>query len=222
MKRSPFDVPLAVLIATCCWVGCKGGGAGGAASDSCGQVEPCGGNVVGTWKLSDACANSAALQSELSSTSCPNMTASLSGVSPSGSITFNSNMTYSIASAAIDVSLDIGVPAGCLNGESCAEVGAALAEELAGSSCSGTSSCTCNASETSYLSPSSTSSDSGTYTISGETIILTSSDANADTSTMDYCVQGGDLLHFITVDTTMNTGPMGQATIDSDIVATKQ
>jgi len=196
-------------------------GGGGAGSDSCGQVEPCGGNIVGTWKLSDACANSAALNSDLSSTTCPSATATLAGVTPTGSITFNSNMTYTITSAAINVSLDIGIPASCLNGETCAEVSAALQADVAGSSCAGTSSCTCNATETSYLSPSSTNSDSGTYMISGETVILTSSDANADTSTMDYCVQGSDL-HFVTIDTTMNTGPMGQATIDSDVVATLQ
>ncbi|HXX69504.1 MAG TPA: hypothetical protein VEK07_20135 [Polyangiaceae bacterium] len=220
MRRFAVDVLLA-LFAVCSWVGCKGSSGGGAGSDSCGQVEPCGGNIVGTWKLSDACANSAALDSEVSSTSCPNTTASLASVTPTGSITFNSNMTYTITAAAIDVSLDIGIPAACLNGGSCAEVSAALQSELAGSSCSGTSSCTCNATETSYLSPSSTNDDSGTYTISGETVILTSSDANGDTSTMDYCVQGNDL-HFVAIDTTMNTGPMGQATIDSDVVATKQ
>jgi hypothetical protein len=45
--------------------------------------------------------------------------------------------------------------------------------------------------------------------------------ASAGTSTVPYCVQG-TTIHFLQIDTTMNMGPMGQATIDQDVIATKQ
>jgi hypothetical protein len=41
------------------------------------------------------------------------------------------------------------------------------------------------------------------------------------TSVGGYCVQGA-ALHLITVDATMNTGPMGQATIVKDVVGQRQ
>lgn len=202
-------------------IGCSGGGGSAGASDSCGKLEPCGGSVVGSWKLTDGCANSAALDSEFASSTCPTATASLGSVSSSGTLTFNADMTYTMTNAAIDATLDIGLPSTCLSGASCAELGSALSAEGLTGSCTGSSSCACSATQTSFVSPSGTNDDTGTYTLSGQTIVLTSSDANADTMTMDYCVQG-TFLHIVSLDTTMNTGPMGQATIDTDIVATKE
>ena len=78
----------------------------------------------------------------------------------------------------------------------------------------GTSTCVC---PFTYQNP---MNDTGTYTAIGNTLVLTSA-ASGSTTTHDYCVQGSTL-HLIDVDTTLNTGPMGLATIDDDTVFQQQ
>ena len=66
----------------------------------------------------------------------------------------------------------------------------------------------------------STSTDSGTYSTTGTDVVLTSA-VTGSTNSGGYCVQGSTL-HLVTVNPTINTGPMGQATIAKDVVAQKQ
>ena len=64
-----------------------------------------------------------------------------------------------------------------------------------------------------------TATDNGTYATTGSNISITSALTGA-TSSGGYCVQGSTL-HLITLDATMNTGPMGGATINKDVILTK-
>src|SRR3954464_2652712 len=67
----------------------------GGGSGSCGKVQPCGGNVVGTYSVGAACVDRAALNMEIGM-DCPGATATISGINVSGSGSFNADMTYSI------------------------------------------------------------------------------------------------------------------------------
>jgi hypothetical protein len=208
------NVALGLIVSAGVLAGC--GGDGG----SCGKVIPCGGAVTGAWKVRGACVNSAAVGGSFMA-DCPTGKASASPT-VTGSYSFNADMTYtSMLTTGGSVSLTF--PPSCLtmNGitVTCSQVHQALQQDLADSpyqsaSCSGSSSCTCKMT----LLPQTTA-ESGTFTQTGTALTL-----NSDTGSIDggeYCVQGNEL-HLITLDTTMNMGPMGTATIDSDIVLTKQ
>ncbi|MEO5767714.1 MAG: hypothetical protein ABIS92_05130 [Polyangia bacterium] len=60
---------------------------------------------------------------------------------------------------------------------------------------------------------------SGTCTIAGTAVTATS--AGGMQSTSPYCV-AGNLIHPVQLDATINTGPMGQETIITDIAGEKQ
>ena len=66
----------------------------------------------------------------------------------------------------------------------------------------------------------SVTSDNGTYSAGGTSLSVISA-ITGNGNSGGYCVQGSTL-HIITIDSTMNMGPMGQATIDEDVTATKQ
>jgi hypothetical protein len=59
--------------------------------------------------------------------------------------------------------------------------------------------------------------NSGTYSISGTNLMLQSSSSTGGS----YCAEGTEL-HLVSVDAYMDMGPMGMATITSDVVALKQ
>jgi hypothetical protein len=193
--------------------GCGGSGPAG----SCGQVEPCGGDVVGTWTATSGCVNATyammSFESGLAG-ACPTATLSATKISVSGSMSLNSDLTYS-STGTETVSFSVNLPSSCTQGQ-CAALGAYLQSSLgAGSSasCTGTSSCACS------LTEQVNDDDSGTYTTTGSTLTTTS--ATTGTSAQSYCVKD-DTLHLVAVDTTMNMGPMGQATIDEDTTFTRQ
>ena len=72
----------------------SGGNDGGSAPPaSCGQVRPCGGDVVGTWAFLGACSNAAALSAELAAI-CPGASVSDYAHTKSGFLTFNADLTY--------------------------------------------------------------------------------------------------------------------------------
>ena len=204
---STLSVVLASLALGASTAGCGGD------SGACG-VQPCGGDPVGNWRASGACASTAAVNmSFLESVmgSCP--TASLSGysVSPSGTFNLAADSTYS-RNMTLNITVSVNLPSSCLMGMSCAVVNLAFqalvgTDGITAASCTGTSSCTCT------LSGAQTDAATGTYTTAGTEMTLT--DAAGGTDGGPYCVQGSTL-HLLTVDTTM---PM--ATIQSDIVLNK-
>lgn len=202
-----FSLALTPILAAC------GGGSG-----SCGKVSPCGGNVVGTYNVSAACFDEAALNMEIIA-DCPGASVKLSGFNVSGNSSFNADMTYSV-NETIAVSASETIPASCLSMSgitlTCAQLDQAIQMLLTenpgtyqSAHCSGSSSCTC----TFTLAPQTTS-ESGTYTTSGTTI--TTTDSTGATSSSEYCVQGSEL-HMLQVDMTMAMGK-----VQADLVMTKK
>jgi hypothetical protein len=197
--------------------GTGGTGTGGSGATACGTVEPCGGNLVGTWALTSECLDAGELNTSIQQgLYCPQALVTASGVNISGTATFTSGLTYTLAEN-LSYMLTISMPSTCTNGLTCADYGIYQAAYLPPGttfSCTGTTTCTCTESTTK------SGSDTGTYVLSGSNATLTST-TTGTTSTNGYCVQGSTI-HLITVDTTMHTGPNNQATIATDIVAQKQ
>jgi hypothetical protein len=177
------------LVTTACGGGSSRGGgddmasdgaSGGDAADSsaaCATLSPCGGDVVGTWAVSNACVVSTPPLS-----SCAAGTVSMS-MQVSGTVTFRADGTYAVNTLA-GITETLGMPASCLGGEDCATLQTSLLQGQSGVSsavCSGapSSACTCNE----VFAPQ-RNTDSGTYTITGTSV--TSPVIYPQT----YCVQG--------------------------------
>jgi hypothetical protein len=201
------------LLAVASWtVGCGGG----AVPPHCDQVEPCGGDIVGAWKFAGACENTTAANMNLAMT-CPGGAINALSISVSGGLAFNSDMTYTTTGVTAAIRATETVPLSCTNAASCAAVTTTLSNTTV--SCTGTTNCTCTVASTNLASNGVLGgTTSGTYTISANTLTLQTA---TSTSSNSYCVQGSEL-HFMSVDTTTNMGPMGMATIRSDLVALKQ
>ena len=73
--------------------GSQGFGVGGAMM--CGQVSPCGGDLTGTWNFAAACITAIGIK-DLESV-CPGLSVDVTSASISGTATFNSDMTYTLA-----------------------------------------------------------------------------------------------------------------------------
>jgi hypothetical protein len=198
--------------------GGSGGGTGGTggSSSACGTVEPCGGSLAGTWTITSECLNIAELTLSAQQGICAQALVTSASASASGTATFNANLSYSVSETVTGV-LTYQFPATCTGGLTCAAYGEYQAATLpAGASftCTGTTACACTQSILN------TSTDSGTYSTTGSNVVITSA-VTGTTNSGGYCIQGSTL-HLVTVDPTMNTGPMGQATIAKDVVAQKQ
>jgi len=194
-------------------------GCGGGSGATCGGTEPCGGDVVGTWSITSDCVSAAEANAEFQASSndfCPAATASVGGINHTGTIVFNSDATYSIDSVIESFSTRITLPSSCLNGMQCSDLTQAFASDatIQSATCSGGSSCVCT-----IASVPQTVIDSGTYTTAGTSLEVQSTTSGADA--VPYCVQG-DKFHLITLSTTMSMGPMGQMTVEEDVVAIKQ
>ncbi|HXU00602.1 MAG TPA: hypothetical protein VN903_06395 [Polyangia bacterium] len=200
-------IALAPMLSTC----------GSGALASCGKVQPCGGDVVGSWTINGECVDTSSITMQVSG-ACPGVSIDASGIRITGNATFNADMTYTM-NEMISASISESIPASCLrmNGVTvtCAQLDQAIQQELTkqpgvfqSAHCSGLGSCTC----TLVLNPQ-TMNETGTYTTSGMSIALNG-------STSEYCVQGNQL-HLISLNTTMPMGPMGQANITADIVLTR-
>jgi hypothetical protein len=192
-----------------------GGGSGVA---SCGKVAACGGDVVGNYTIAGACFNNAALNMQIVA-DCPGASVNVSGVSASGSASFNADLTYTLTET-MTVTATETIPPSCLTQGAltltCAQVDQLLQQEVAtdpttfqSAHCSGSSTCTCT-----FKTAAQTNTETGTYTISGTTLITTSSAGSVSSSA--YCVKD-NALHVMEVDMTM---PMGTA--QADIVLTKK
>ena len=191
----------------------------GGGSGSCGKVQPCGGDVVGNYSVSAACYDTAALNMMNVIADCPGATVNISGLSVSGSGSFNADMTYSVMET-ISASVSEAIPASCLMMSgitlTCAQLDQAIQTLLTqnpgtyqSAHCSGSSSCTC-----SFVLAAQTTTETGTYTTSGTTI--TTTDSTGTSSSSSYCVQGNEL-HMLQVDMTMAMGK-----VQADLVFTKK
>jgi hypothetical protein len=196
----------------------SGCGSSTGAPPSCGQVQPCGGSVVGNWKMLGGCIDGAALAEDIA-TNCPGATLTISNLQIAGTLGFNADLTYNAGSITESFTELETLPASCL-GMTCAQLDAMLQTMLdptngiQSASCSGDSVCTCRVNVRINA-----MGESGTYSTAGNVLTLTNG-ADGSIDTPQYCVQA-DLLHVVTLSTTMMT-PMGMARIDSDLVAQKQ
>jgi hypothetical protein len=208
------------------WVGALaiivgGLGCGGSSGDggSCGTVQPCGGSVVGTWKVASTCVLDDSLFASDATDICATATIHVNNISAMGGVTYGAAGTYQ-DTGSLMFSLQLTVPMSCLaTGETCSDLDTGFAQEmqqdmtLTSHSCStsGTS-CVC------ALAFNEPTTDSGTYSTSGTNLTTTATGSQASTDA--YCVEG-NTLHDIAVDMSMQTS-MGKIKIQGDVVFTKQ
>jgi hypothetical protein len=200
---------------------------GGDDSNSCPDVAPCGGNVVGTWRVDAACLEglgTAAANAGGLNSFCSEASVSTSGLSMTGStITYNADGTYSQTSK-ISGTFTINLPVACLTQRgvtvTCDQLNQSIAQSNQSSSasagftglhCNGGfgGGCACNA----RIEQNDTS--SGRYTIQGSQL----TDADGPT---DFCVQGDTLYEQSTAQTTMSMGMMGQMQLSARAVLSRQ
>jgi hypothetical protein len=190
-----------------------GGGAGGAGSGgACGRAA-CGGDIVGTWTIAENCDPSAG--TGMVSGFCPQAPANVTGVSETGTLTFDAGMTFVLVDRVMGTETILYLP------ECLAQTGAPTCDDLNGiyanfvgpvfsaASCASASNgCLCTVVIDSALN------QSGTYATSGSTLTLVPS-GSTTTAPVGYCVQGSTL--------TITSMPMaGTSGMTSTIVLTKQ
>lgn len=214
----PRSTLRAVTLLIC--VGCPaldGCGSDDGPGASCGQVQPCGGDLIGSWNMVALCQDRAKAISEFAmaamASPCPTQTLRNFSLSISGTYVFNADLTYS-ASAVLGGAVDVHVPAACLAGASCAALTASLqaaiaagtAPGLVSASCSGSSDCLC------HQVTSLPQVDSGSYTTMGTALNFVS--AAGTTMAADYCAKE-NTVHFTTL-------AIGSTAIEYDYVGMKQ
>lgn len=167
-------------------VGGQTGGTGGG-SASCASGSACGGDIVGTWKVTQSCVTATL---DLSSV-CAGASGELSYMFI-GTVTYNADKTYSSALSAT-VTGHEHYPSGCApHGLTCAQLEqsgsqAVDAGKIISYSCSTDAAGACNCES---VTPETSTNTPGTYSTSGGTLTTTD---NGMTSTGSYCVQGGAL-----------------------------
>jgi hypothetical protein len=192
-------------------------GAGGGPTiggPTCGKVEPCGGNIVGTWKVENTCLANGGLVMDASDI-CAGATLATTSVTGTGTETFAADGTYH-AMGTLSIGFKLTIPTSCFApGKTCAGL---TAEEQAQPSVTSASCATVGPSCVCQLTGGA-GDETGTWTTSGTTLTTTPTGGTA--STDPYCVQGNEL-HDIAVDMSMPVGSMGMAKIVGDIVYTRQ
>jgi hypothetical protein len=206
MKSTFLVVGLVVGVGT--QAGC---GSGGGAS--CTSVPPCGGSVVGTWKVVAACIDQAALDMTVSA-ACPQASASQT-LHETGTITFNDDLTFTETLSA-SATLVENLPPACLARLTCADLNA-LGQPTAPQpgatmsvSCTGAPTCTCR-----FSTKATNLVQTGTYATSGTTMTVTPSGDTAQNDT--FCVQG-NTLYLRSAAMTASMGAMGPMTVPAEAV----
>jgi hypothetical protein len=211
----PVDAILAVrvwfalLSAGALSAGCNGS-TGGA---SCTQVSPCGGNVVGTWTIQNACVI-AQSHTGTAVASCPGSSEQVEWITETGTVSFNADMTYS-DSRQQSVSVTLMLPQSCTLGSltlTCSQLTTILDQNAGDAGTPPTcttagSGCDCS------VEGSSQASHTGTYSINGDTITFMPNGGTPTTAT--YCVQGNTVY---ASDSMSGSG----TTVTLQYVATKQ
>jgi hypothetical protein len=164
--------------------GTGGGQAGGSAggSASCPNVSPCGGDVVGTWTVTQSCLTG----SQDLSNVCAGASAEVDYMI-TGTVTFNADGTFSSSSPGGSIVIHDHYPSGCKpEGLTCDQLGQLAPDGgRATITCATDSTGACNCVETIASTAGTTS---GTYSRSGDSL-TTSHDGG--TGMGSYCVQGG-------------------------------
>jgi hypothetical protein len=197
----------AFVVASVGLFGCGGGTDGGRGEPpmSCLQVQPCGGDVVGTWRFVGGCAAEASVFTALAQTSCPGTEVSQVAFGASGSVTFNADLTYVGQGWNTTYSDTVTRPLSCSSGAASCDAldlsvtatgGSFLTED-----CSGATTCACHSSSRNAMT------ESGTYTVTGTKLDLT---APSTTRSRSFCVEGSRLhiIEFSATATDVNGLPL--------------
>src|SRR5579871_6371193 len=107
MKLARGTAVIALVSALAAGGACGGGGP----SDACGEVAPCGGDLVGTWTLTSTCSRRPALPAKL----CDGATLAHSSFDVTGAVTFGADHSFGL-SATESGAIEMSVPASCLGG----------------------------------------------------------------------------------------------------------
>jgi hypothetical protein len=173
-------LPLLALAA----LGC-GGSSGGA---SCG-TQPCGGDPIGSWTITDGCANADVAASELMTTiggPCPALRIDAITNEQSGTFTFNADLTFT-ATASITGTITATIPTSCFDNMPCAALETFLGMEgLLVRGCTGSSSCTCAIDRVPQVID-----GAGTYTTGGD--LLTLQPDGGPLYSTHFCVSGSTM-----------------------------
>ena len=163
------------------------GGSSAAPPASCLQVQPCGGDVVGTWRFLGACV---ADPSEITSAAprpCTGFALNGVGLSTTGSITFNADLTYTARRWNTSSAANYSEPLSCAGTDDCAALDTDVRisdGSYLKTTCAGTSVCTCGDTSLQVID------ESGSYTTAGTELQLT---GPLTTRNRTYCVAGTEL-----------------------------
>jgi hypothetical protein len=181
------DLPLVALgIAASFVVSACGGSSGGRCSNSA----ACGGDIVGTWKITSSCvsANLAMLDG-----TCPAATLSTSDLKMAGSVTYNADLSY-IETGTVSGTVVVTEPTSCFTSQGVTPTCDDLNQEFQSNNqdpaltlhCTGTTTCTCTETFTNE-----DTSQTGTYTTTTAGVLTETRDGESSPSeTDDYCVKG--------------------------------
>lgn len=189
------------------------GGSSHSPPPNCLQVDPCGGDIVGTWTFLGTCTNVAALNDQLGD-GCPGAAFKAFGIAVTGTFTFNADLTYTASSWREDFVVAETLPLMCVGGATCAEANGTQTDTTVGgtstvtTTCTGSATCTCRVNGTFTV-----SSDVGTWSTAGTDLTMYGTSTSTSTS---YCVEE-DRLHMIQT----NISATGQSTRISDVVAVR-
>jgi hypothetical protein len=189
--------------------GSGGNDAGGAPPASCGQVRPCGGDVVGTWAFLGVCLNEAESSAELAA-SCPGASVSDYAHTKSGFLTLNADLTYTSNVVRETLSSVHTKPLNCESALDCASLSRSITPTST-TTCTGTTTCICR---NDWVITNAVI--NGTYSVEGSRITLYMAQSSVTSS---YCVEG-DLLHQIGLG--ILAQPSGQPSIVSDAVSQRR
>lgn len=194
------------------------GSSSGGGGNSCSTPAACGGDVVGTWKVTSSCISISGLGS---SADCPQETLKVSNITASGSVTYKSDMTYT-AQRSLAADLNITLPSSCLTFQGITVTCAQLQMGISGDPNSGFKSINCVAAGAGCSCTGKIAQDqmneTGTFTTAGNVLTETTTGGKADAN--DYCVQGNTLLILPHMD--MSMPMMGDLTGSGSITLTRQ
>jgi hypothetical protein len=195
----------AIVVAGAASFGCGGGGGmtgtgGGSGGGTCTSNASCGGDIVGTWTIVQAC-NARASKA----TTCGAETYTVSNPVQTGTLTFRADGTATVVLRTTGTLVDL-LPPICLTdtGQTCADVEASYRELVQSGAGYTSASCADNAGTCECtLGFDTTSNVSGTYATSGSTFTVLSP-GTSDSQT--YCVTGSTLI--INVPSTTSDPPV--------------
>jgi hypothetical protein len=192
---------------------CGDGGATG--PTSCSQIQPCGGDVVGTWHFVGTCQDTVTMTAQAES-ECPGGSVDHATVDVSGTVTYRADLSYTLTALTQSSSETKTIPLSCTSYASCAELqtslGAGPSNGTVSASCTGTTTCVCAVS--SSVGP---LNDVGTYILSGTNLITSGVDSQ---ELNPYCVRN-DRLDLLDLSASL-TDPSGKPLLLSDIALQKE